>query len=186
MYRSTTIDSRGDPTLPQEDRILGSDICEIPLPTSMHKNLPRTRAHIAHELCRGVCAYFSAQVRQNIGTLASRTTKATGTVGIAKQAPTLTAIAADASLGIDDYKCHFMSDLLDVNISNKSSSPLACGLVALGISDRLEALSSCAIAPAHWRSSKCGNFGYPHFRVVTKPDYRHAVRGLGCSGSSCG
>ena len=65
----------------------------------------------------------------------------------------------------------------------KSSSPLACGLVALGISGMLGALSSCAVWHAHSYSSIHGNFVYLHFRVVTGQGYRREVRGHGCSAS---
>jgi hypothetical protein len=62
-------------------------------------------------------------------------------------------------------------------ISGKSSSPLACGLVALDISGTLGALSSCAVWHAHSRSNKCGNFVYQHFLVATGQDSLRSVRG---------
>jgi len=62
-------------------------------------------------------------------------------------------------------------------ISGKSSSPLACGLVTLGMSGMLGALSSCAIWHAHSCTSKCGNFGWRRFLVATAQGYRREVRG---------
>jgi hypothetical protein len=71
-------------------------------------------------------------------------------------------------------------------MSGKSSSPLACGLIALGISGMLGGLSFGVVAHEHSRSNKYGNFGCQRFLVATGQGYRREVRAREYNVSSFG
>jgi len=73
----------------------------------MHEDLPWTRPHVAEELLGGVRANFAAKVRHDVVEFAMRTTKAARAAFVSEQPAALAAIAADASIGIDDYSVHF-------------------------------------------------------------------------------